>query len=163
MKRNATVLRAVLLAGIAGGTAEVLWVTLYGWVTATSSTAVARQIASSFWPAAAEWAHAPALGIAIHMTLALAVAAAMVPLLLPLARLPLKNGTIVLGAVIALALIWLVNFFMVLPVVNPAFIALMPYGATLASKLLFGVAAGVAFQSALPAVARRTNKERRRI
>jgi hypothetical protein len=142
MKRNSTTLRAVLLAGIAGGTAEVLWVTLYGWVTATSGAAVAREITASFWPAAAEWAFAPALGITIHMALALALAALIVPPLLRYAAQRPGPGAIVVGAVSVLALVWVVNFFLILPLVNPSFIALMPYGATLVSKVLFGVAAG---------------------
>ena len=44
------------------------------------------------------------------------------------------------------------NFFVVLPVVEPSFVHLLPYSVSLVSKLLFGVAAaetlrrGAAFQ-----------------
>ena len=144
MTRNTVLLKTVLLAGTAGGMTEVLWVTLYSGVTATSSTVVARQITATVWPAAAQWTYAPALGIAIHMTLALTLAAAIVPLLLHFAARSLEEGAIILVAVSVLAVVWAVNFFLVLPRVNPTFIALMPYGATLTSKLLFAVAmAGV--------------------
>jgi hypothetical protein len=34
------------------------------------------------------------------------------------------------------------NFLLVLPLLNPRFLALMPYAATLASKALFGLAMG---------------------
>ncbi len=43
-----------------------------------------------------------------------------------------------------LAAVWTMNFFIVLPVLNPVFIVLMPYPATFASKMLFALAmAGV--------------------
>lgn len=129
----------VLLAGLAGGTAEVLWVILYSSVSGVSAGLVARQVTASLWPAAAEWAVAPVLGVAIHMALAVALAALCAPLLLSL----FKNAApvaVTLAAVIALSVVWAVNFFIVLPVLNPAFIELMPYGATLASKILFGLA-----------------------
>ena len=38
-----------------------------------------------------------------------------------------------------LAGIWALNFLLVLPVLNPRFVTLMPYAATLASKALFGL------------------------
>ncbi len=41
----------------------------------------------------------------------------------------------------ALAGVWAINFFVVLPIVSPAFTHLVPYAVSLASKLLFGVAA----------------------
>jgi len=158
---NAGTWKLVLLAGFAGGAAEILWIALYSWVTATSGTMVARQVTASVWPAVAEWAYAPALGIAIHMALALALAAAIVPLLLHFVARPPEGKTIVLGAVSVLAVVWVVNFFLVLPWVNPTFIALMPYGATLTSKLLFGAAAGAALRCAVPAAARGMLNEHR--
>jgi len=42
---------------------------------------------------------------------------------------------------VALAAVWAVNFFVVLPVVSPAFIDIVPYAVSLMSKLLFGAAA----------------------
>ena len=41
----------------------------------------------------------------------------------------------------ALAGVWAVNFFVVLPIVSPAFVHIVPYAVSLTSKLLFGVAA----------------------
>ena len=72
MKRNGNIgtWKPVQLAGLGGGAVEVLWVTLYSSITATSGTMVARQVAASLWPAAVEWVFAPALGIAIHITAA---------------------------------------------------------------------------------------------
>ena len=48
----------------------------------------------------------------------------------------------VLASCAVLSAVWVFNFFVLLPVLNPGFAGLMPYGVTLASKLLFGVAMG---------------------
>jgi hypothetical protein len=40
--------------------------------------------------------------------------------------------------VAALVGVWALNFLFVLPAVNPSFVTLMPYAATLLSKALFG-------------------------
>ena len=142
--------KLVLLAGLAGGAAEVLWVTLYSSLTTTSGIMVARQVAASFWPAAAGWAAAPALGIIIHMALAVALAAAFAPFLPRFAAQYPGPKTIMMGAVAALVIVWAVNFFLILPALNPAFVTLMPYGATLLSKMLFGVTMARVFQRAAP-------------
>jgi hypothetical protein len=47
----------------------------------------------------------------------------------------------------ALAAVWGINFLVALPRLNPDFVHLLPYGVTLASKLLFGVAAAISFRS----------------
>ena len=131
--------KLIALGGLAGGTAEVLWVTLYATATGISATEVARQFTASLWAEAANWSTAPALGIAIHMALALVLAALCAPLLLRIARHAPPAAITILG-VGALTLVWAVNFFLVLPTLNPAFVGLMPYAATLVSKMLFGYA-----------------------
>jgi hypothetical protein len=40
----------------------------------------------------------------------------------------------------ALAGVWATNFFVVLPIVSPAFVHIVPYAVSLTSKLLFGAA-----------------------
>ena len=51
----------------------------------------------------------------------------------------------------SLASIWAINFFVVLPFVSPAFVHLLPYGVTLASKLGFGLAAAGMLAMQVPA------------
>lgn len=134
----------IALGGLAGGLAEVVWVTLYALASDISAVEVARQVTASLSPAAAAWAIAPALGVAIHMVLALTLAALCAPLLMRFAARREGAAALVLLSLIALTTVWAVNFFVVLPTVNPDFIKLMPYAATLASKMLFGLAmAGV--------------------
>jgi hypothetical protein len=132
--------RLVLFAGLAGGAAEILWVMLYSSVTDVSAGQVAQQVTASVWPAAALSPAAPLAGIVIHMALALALAALCAPLLLRIGAQHAAGGAMAMMAVLALTLVWAVNFFLVLPVINPGFVALMPYGATLISKMLFGLA-----------------------
>jgi hypothetical protein len=129
-----------LVAGLIGGAAEIAWVALYSSLSGTNGLGVAREIVASVLPAAAALSSAPLLGIAIHMALSaalgLVLAQALVGYLVP----RLGIGALVPSALGALACVWAFNFFVVLPVLNPAFLALMPLAATLASKLLFGLA-----------------------
>ena len=52
----------------------------------------------------------------------------------------LGAATIFLAALAALAAVWAFNFLLLLPLINPAFVSLLPHPVTLVSKLLFGVA-----------------------
>jgi hypothetical protein len=122
--------------------AEIAWVFAYGAFAGVSATDVAREVTASLVPDAAAWAAAPALGVAIHLGLSVALACAFVAWLDR--SLPRVRGTarLVAIAVGALAGVWAINFFIVLPLVNPRFVTLMPYAATLLSKALFGAAMG---------------------
>jgi hypothetical protein len=86
------------------------------------------------------------LGIALHMLLAvglgIAVAAAFsAPVLRRIGNWP--RSTLV---VLTLGIVWAFNFMVVLPILEPSFLTLLPLAATLASKLLFGVAAAATFR-----------------
>jgi hypothetical protein len=116
----------VLLAGAAGGLAEILWVMIYSAFTPVSAAVVAREVTASFFPALAAGSYGMWFGIGIHMALALLLGYAFAYLVWAL----------------TLAAVWTVNFFVVLPSLNPAFITLMPYSVTFASKMLFAVAMG---------------------
>lgn len=131
---------AVLLAGLAGGVAEILWVALYSVLAPASGGEIARQVAASLWPSLASGAFAVSAGIAIHLVLSLALGAFFAAAVwIPCARR--RGSAVTLAcAVVVLASVWVVNFFIVLPTLNPAFVMLMPYWATLLSKLLFGIA-----------------------
>jgi len=134
----------VLLAGLAGGLAEIIWVSLYSATSTVSAAEIARQVTVTVLPSLGGGTLAPLLGIAIHLLLSVCLAAGFaVVLLRPVLR---RFGTagVFISAPLTLALIWAVNFFILLPLLNPVFPHLMPYTVTLASKLLFGMAmAGV--------------------
>ena len=137
MKRETIgrVLTAGALAGVAGGIAEVAWISLYAAATGGDAASVARGVTDTvgigILPPIAG-------GVAIHMALAailgMAVAAALVPTRLHGARL--------YGAMIgALSAVWAINFLVVLPLINPQFVEIVPLAVSFVSKLLFGVAA----------------------
>ncbi|MGE5241360.1 MAG: hypothetical protein ACM3NI_06915 [Bacteroidota bacterium] len=140
--------RLVLIASLAGGLAEILWVSLYAVFTPLAGVTVAREVTASLFPALAAGASGAWLGIAIHMTLALALGYAFAYLVWqPLVRARGPLATLAVSA-LTLATVWTLNFFVVLPALNPAFITLMPYSVTFASKMLFAVAMGVVLAGA---------------
>ena len=129
----------VLLAGLAGGIAEIAWVLAYGAFAGVSAADVAREVTASVFPGAANAPAGLALGIGIHLALSIALAFAFVALLQDFLQDGAGTIAIALGA---LAGVWAVNFLVVLPLVNPRFVTLMPYAATFLSKALFGAAMG---------------------
>lgn len=140
MKRGKVALgSAVVLAGLAGGLAEMLWVMLYGALTGTSSSEVARQITASVLPFT-KLAYAVPFGVGVHLGLSLLLAAGFVFATgRPWTR-PRPATTTLASAVCVLSLVWAVNFLLLLPSLNPVFVQLLPYSVTLVSKLLFGLA-----------------------
>ena len=131
------------LAGLMGGMAEVLWVLFYQGLSGSGGAVVARGVTQSVFPDFAGSPLSVPLGIAIHMSLAVALGIAVVLLLRK--TLPKMTGTLLepLVVVWTLAAVWAVNFLLILPVINPGFVTLMPLAATLTSKVLFGFAAAL--------------------
>jgi len=137
------------LGGITGGIAEIGWIGLYGAATGIPLRPVARGIVESIVPTLATSAWAPEFGVLIHLGLAVALGIA-VALVMPLvARRPeaLRSELILLTLSILMA-VWAINFLVVLPHINPAFVHLLPHSVTLFSKLLFGLAAATVFCAA---------------
>jgi len=134
------------LAGFAGGSAEGAWIILYERFSGGEAAAVARGVTDSLFPGFAAAPLAIPLGVAIHMGLAILLGVAISVLLRSL--LPRVSGRMVepIAVVGLLVAVWATNFFVVLPAINPAFVGLVPYGASLISKVLFGVAAAIVLQ-----------------
>jgi hypothetical protein len=147
---NNSLLTIGFLAGLGGGAVELAWVGLYSSAMGTSGVAVAEQVTTSLFPAAAGLPSAPLLGIAIHMLLSVALGLAFAATIWRLAAPLLGTAALMTTAAVSLTLVWAINFFVVLPVLNPAFITLMPFGITLASKVLFGIAMGSVLLTSSP-------------
>jgi len=143
----------ILLAGLAGGIAEVLWVLAYSALTPLSTSEVAREVAASVVPQLAASAAAPALGLAIHLALSIALAYAFVGAAARLCPGTRSGAQTVAIAVFALAGVWALNFLVLLPLFSPRFATLLPYAATLVSKLLFGAAMGSVLAASSPRAA----------
>lgn len=132
----------IILAGMVGGMMEIGWISIYSSFSSVSATNIASQITTTIFPYTTESYYAPVIGILIHLTLSLMLAILFSAIILkPAAR---RYGTlgIILSSFMTLGIVWAINFFIVLPILNPSFILLMPYIVTLISKLLFGVAMG---------------------
>jgi len=140
-------LRLGVAAGLAGGAAEIVWVAVYGAISGTPVGVVARGVATALLPGLATLPFVAAIGIALHMLLAVGlgiavVAAFRVPLLRCVGAWP-QSALVVL----ALGAVWSFNFLVVLPRLDPGFLVLLPMVVTLASKLLFGVSAAAVLRS----------------
>jgi hypothetical protein len=140
------IFRIGVLAGLAGGAAEVAWVAGYAALTGASGAAVARGVTTAFLPGLNDAPVAVGLGIALHMLLAVGLGVAVTAAFsAPMLRRigDWSRSTLV---VLTLGIVWAFNFLIVLPVLEPGFLTLLPLAATLASKLLFGVAAATTFR-----------------
>ena len=133
---------AIVVAGLAGGAAEIVWLLAYAIAFPVNTSAVAREVTASLVPDAADSFGAVGLGIGIHLALSVALAFAFVALLRQLPPRERSWASIVALAVATLVAVWALNFLVVLPLVNPRFITLLPYAATLFSKALFGATMG---------------------
>lgn len=143
-------LKLVVLAGSCGGLAEVAWVTAYANLAGISGLDIARQVSASVLSGGAEHAAAPLVGVLIHILLSVALGIGFAWLVWRPVSRQFGPTALVPAAVATLALVWSTNFFVLLPLLNPAFVTLMPLGATLASKMLFALAMAAVLRRALP-------------
>lgn len=144
MERRFNTTRTIVLAGIAGGTVEVIWVLLYCIGSPLQASLVAEEVARSFLPQMVGLT-AVLTGLLIHYVLALLIAAVAVFAYLRTFAGDIDEPAIFATSIAALVAIWAANFFVVLPVVNPDFVTLMPYTVTLISKIGFGITMGWIF------------------
>ncbi len=81
--------------------------------------------------------------------------AAVLGIVLAMALRPMGDALRGIGELVAvtaaLMVVWIVNFFVLLPFISPEFVNIVPLGVSFASKLLFGVAAASCFHLIKPA------------
>jgi hypothetical protein len=129
-----------ILAGTAGGLAEIAWVSLYAALTDGNAATLARGVTTAAGVSALLPAAPVSMGIAVHMLLAVMLGVVLAGLWQTVARSHSVRSLYIV-AFAALAAVWATNFFVVLPVISPAFVHLVPYSVSLVSKLLFALAA----------------------
>ena len=131
--------RAVV-AGAAGGLAEIAWVSIYASLTGGDAAIIARGVTTAVGVNALLPSASVAMGITVHMVLAVLLGLPIVALWQAVGRrFGLAAGYA--AVVAALSGVWAFNFFVALPAISPAFITMLPYAVSLTSKLLFGLAA----------------------
>ena len=140
------VLSTGVLIGLAGGLAEILVVCLYSASTGGDAAMIARHVASAVGLNGAS----VAAGIAVHIGLAVVLGIALSATVQSLVALLTRDVAIWAFMMGSLAVVWAMNFFVVLPVISPSFVHLLPYAITFASKLAFGIAAAAALQAVRP-------------
>lgn len=133
----------IIVAGLVAGMAEVVWVGCYALFTEVQASAVAAAISTTVFPQTAGHLLAPWLGLGIHFLLSLGLAAAFGLLVWPLVRRLFSEAVSLVASILTLALVWKVNFFVILPAWNVGFIELLPLQVTFFSKLMFGLAMGL--------------------
>lgn len=137
--------RQILLAGMAGGMAEIVWFGLVGLLLSMNVQDVAAGITASVSPDWGASPYAAFTGVLIHLFLSVALAAVYIATLgrWSISRFGLA-GQLLIG-MSALVLVWAMNYLVILPVLNPSFIELSTYGLSLPSKALFGITMALTF------------------
>ncbi len=139
-KLSATLLTGSV-AGLIGGLVELGWVTLYADITSADPHQVAPGIVSAAGVRALLPGRPPSLlSILVDFSFALVLG-----IVLTFAWRAIRTRRPDLTnplpfALAALAVVWVINFYVVLPIVRPEFVHLVPYGISLTSSLLFGAA-----------------------
>ena len=137
-----------VLAGALGGLAEIGWLALYTAFAPISAAEVGREVAATVLSSAAAAPWAPWAGVGIHLALSVFLGLAFVGGLWWLSGGRPGTRLVWTTAVPALVAVWAINFFLVLPALGSELSTLMPLGATLLSKALFGVAMAAVVQEA---------------
>ena len=135
------IIRRGVAAGVVGGAAEAVWISAVAVVSGISALDVARGISSSVGMANLSSSQEIVVGIAIHMMLAAALGIAVALACHLLASDVMRARWLYLIVPAALVGVWVVNFTILLPLINPEFVNLVPYPISFISKLLFGIAA----------------------
>jgi hypothetical protein len=129
-----------VLAGAAGGLAEIVWVSLYSSMTGADASLLARGVTTAAGVTALLPSAPISTGIAVHMGLAVLLGVALAGLWQMLAT-TLRTSTLYAVMLVALSGVWAINFFVILPAISPGFVHLVPYAVSFSSKLLFAIAA----------------------
>lgn len=130
-----------VLAGIAGGTAEIVWISATSILANISATNVAYGVVASVGLGIAPSTLSVLVGVAIHMAVAVALGIAVSVACFALFGRTLQGAALYGLVVMALVGDWAFNFLVLLPLINPAFVEAVPYPISFLSKLLFGLAA----------------------
>jgi hypothetical protein len=138
--------RRGIIAGAAGGLAEIAWVTLYAGATGANPATLARGVTTAIGVNALFPAAPITVGVFVHMGLAVTLGIALSFVWRVLSEHRPRTVSPFQFTVAALSAVWAINFFVVLPIVSPGFIQLVPYSVSLISKLLFGLAAAGVFR-----------------
>jgi len=126
---------------------EVLWVNISATRLGVDAASIAREVSASVFLAVGPPAMTFWIGLVVHFVLSLLISAAYAFFVWH-TRFSARPGMWLIASVTSLAGIWAVNFFVLLPWLNPKFPTLLPLDVTFISKLLFAIALWGVFAAA---------------
>lgn len=122
-----------VIAGVAGGIAEIAWMYIYSINNQLTLKDIANEISATLNIHTSNYL----IGLCIHMTLSALIGIGYGKLIFQ--RMSKHNISLVaLGAMLLVFSIWLVNFKVILPMVNIQMKNIVPEYISLISKMLFG-------------------------
>jgi hypothetical protein len=131
-----SILRTGTLIGLAGGFAEIAFIWAYMTLSGRHAASIAQGVAAAVHLDATS----VLAGLAVHMGLAILLGLALTGAWNAL-RGSQSTGAAAYGFMSAMLVgVWAFNFFVLLPQLGPAFLALLPYPISFASKLAFALA-----------------------
>lgn len=139
-------LKAGAVAGLAGGLAEVVFMGVYSQAGGISGATILSLITATFLPAAFAFGQLGAFdGLMIHFILSIIIGVSfgVLQYFLHNNRTSVSYPLVAVSGAAMLIGIWAFNFFVLLPRINPAFVAYVPLGPSFVSKLSFGLCLGV--------------------
>ena len=128
------------LAGLVGGVAEIVWISIAHVFGGTSPVGVARAIAGTLGHSSTSATSTALMGASIHLALAGLLGGVMYMVWIRLMKPSKSRVSIMVFSIATLKAVWAINFYLVLPNLDPGFIVKVPVVNGLISKLSFAVA-----------------------
>lgn len=128
------------LAGLVGGAAEIVWISIAYMFGGTSPVGVARAIAGTLGHSSTSATSTALMGASIHLALAGLLGGVMYMVWIRLLKPSKSRVSIMVFSIATLVAVWAINFYLVLPNLDPGFIVKVPVVTGLISKLSFAVA-----------------------
>lgn len=132
-------MRTGIIAGLIGGLAEVTFMSVYCLITGRDGLEILNLITLTFFKSDGEYGFLQ--GVFIHLGLSAAIGASFSAFMWAVnykTGLTMRPWDVAPAPLILIA-IWVFNFFILLPKINPAFIQSVPVYAAFFSKLSFGL------------------------
>lgn len=127
------------VAGVAGGAAEVVWISLVHISGGASPVDVARAIAAVLGSRLGTASTAALLGACAHLVLSALLGSVMYVIWRRLRSGRTARVNLWVFSIATLMVVWATNFYLVLPRLDPKFLAMVPVLTGLISKLAFAL------------------------
>lgn len=139
-----TWLKGGVAGGLAGGVAEIVFMAVYCLVSGKSGASILSLVTFTFSDRGFAFGPLGAYsGVLIHLALSILIGISFSIAMFLIDNNKESATRTVFSAAVLLTGIWAFNFFILLPRINPEFVAMVPAKAAFFSKFLFGLSLGV--------------------